>query len=193
MMRVFGRSVLGVAAAGVALAVVVLAPAAVAATPSSPVAVVMGVQWPAGGTRVMVNASVVTQGDGLIVTVDGQPGQVYSAAVSATPAVLGARAVDAAGKVSFTFDTKGLSVGSHRVEVTNSATGAKASADFTVAAGQPGSATGGASKPTEAGDGALAFADSDAIIPLTVLGVILVAGSVAAVIALRARKTLSDV
>lgn len=206
-MRVIRRTQIGAAAAAVALSGMFFAPAAMAATPAHSAAVVAPVQYsnpaPGGSATVTVSGSVVAQGDNFTVTINGVPGRVYSATVFSTPKFLGTKAADSTGKVSFTFSTKDLPAGDHRVEVTDTVTGKVATAYFSVTPATAGTASDGTSNQaggtsnqaggSDSGSGALAFTGAEAVIPLSVLGVILVGGGAAAVVASRSRKASSNV
>lgn len=206
-MRVIRRTQIGAAAAAVALSGMFFAPAAMAVTPAHSAAVIAPAAYsnPTGSATVTVSGSVVAQGDNFTATVNGVPGRVYSATVYSTPMFLGTKAADSTGKVSFTFSTKDLPVGDHRVEITDTVTGKVATAYFAVTPATAGTAAGtsnqsggksnqaaGASGSNNGGGGALAFTGAEAVIPLSVLGVILVGGGAAAVVASRSRKASSN-
>lgn len=200
-MRVIRRTQIGAAAAAVALSGMFFAPAAMAATPAHSAAIVAPAQYDGGGSSITVSGSVVQQGDNFTATVNGVPGRVYSATVYSTPMFLGTKAADSTGKVSFTFSTKDLPVGDHRVEITDTVTGKVATAYFAVTPAAAGTAIGGnsnaaggtANQAGASNGGALAFTGAEAVIPLSVLGVILVGGGAAAVVASRSRKASANV
>ncbi len=205
-MRLAHKTQLGAATAALAFSGMFLAPAAMAATPVQAAAVVVPAQYAnPGAGSLTVSGSGVVQGDSFTVTVNGVANRVYSATVFSTPMDLGTTTAGADGSASFTFDTSGLDAGGHRVEVTDTMTGGVSTAYFTVTAAsiggnQPGGGTNQAGLTSnqaggsgnQAGSGGLAFTGAGAVVPIGVLGVILVGGGAAAVVAGRSRKTQTE-
>lgn len=219
-MRVIRRTQIGAAAAAVALSGVLFAPAAVAATPAQ-AASVAPAQYGAGDQfSVTLSSSVVTQGAQFTVTITGVPSRAYSVVVFSAPIALGTKVADASGKVSFTFSTATLDVGDHHVEVTDTVTGKVVTAYFSVApasgsnsgnngnvgnnanvgnnnagnnnAGNNGAGSSNNAGGSKGGGGGLAFTGSDAVVPMSILGVVLVGGGAAAVVAGRNRRSTPD-
>lgn len=202
-MRLAHTTKLGAAAAAVAFSGMFLAPAAMAATPVQAAAVIAPAQYgtPSAGS-VTVSGSVVAQGDSFTVTVNGVAGRVYSATVFSTPMSLGTTTAGSDGSASFTFDTSGLDAGDHRVEVTDTVTGGVSTAFFSVTAPSGGGQAGPVNQAgfggnqagggNQASSGGLAFTGAGAVVPIGVLGVILVGGGAAAVVAGRSRKAQTE-
>ena len=138
----------------------------------------------AGGITVSLSASA--SGGSITATGNGVgAGEAVTGTVFSDPVDLGTKSADGSGEVSFMFSVQDLAPGEHMVVL--SGPSGSASATFTVTAGVQGdvaavdggsSAGGGASVR----DVLLALTGLNAIITLSILGLLLVAGGGAAVV-----------
>ncbi len=109
-----------------------------------------------------------------------------------TPRNLGVKEVDSNGRVTFTFNTAGLGVGAHTIQIKGLQSGIVLRASFTVVAAGAGTgsgtlASGGTAVTSGSGSG-LAFTGSNAIVPLAFAGGVLLAVGGGAVVAGRRRN-----
>ena len=158
----------------------------------------------AGGITVSLSTSM--SDDSITATGSGfSSGETVTGTVFSNPVDLGTKNADSSGEVSYTFSVQNLAPGEHTVVL--SGPSGSGSATFTateggqddgVAALESGPLTGGGESDASAGDGLvpgdglvrsvagvlasiLASIGSNAIIPLSVIGLLLIAGGCAAV------------
>jgi hypothetical protein len=152
-----------------------------------------GAAYPPASCSIALSATTVVVGDQVTVT-----GRGFGSGESVTGTVLpsmalGTKPADATGTVSFTFSTAALDLGAHRVELRGTS-GIFCSADFTVvAAGQGSGLPAGTQTGSAAGTGstgALAFTGSNAIIPMSIIGAVLIAAGGTAVVVTRRRRSI---
>jgi hypothetical protein len=152
-----------------------------------------GAAYPPASCSISLSATTVVVGDQVTVT-----GRGFGSGESVTGTVLpsmalGTKPADATGTVSFTFSTAALDLGVHRVELRGTS-GIFCSADFTVvAAGQGSGLPAGTQTGSAAGTGstgALAFTGSNAVIPMSIIGAVLIAAGGTAVVVTRRRRSI---
>jgi hypothetical protein len=149
-----------------------------------------GAAYPPSGCGIAISATVATSGDQLTVTGTGFGiGELVTGTVFSAPMALGTKPADATGTVSFTFSTAALDLGVHRVELRGTS-GTLLTTNFTVvAAGQASGLPAGTATGTGS-TGALAFTGSNAIIPMSIIGAVLIAAGGTAVVVTRRRRSI---
>lgn len=185
IIRILAAGLLAVGASFVLASPASAAPAGCAGT---------GAAYPPSGCGISISATVVTSGDQLTVTGTGfRVGESVTGTVFSAPMALGTKPADATGTVSFTFSTAALDLGVHRVELRGTS-GIVLTTNFTVvAAGQGSGLPAGTQTGSAAGTGstgALAFTGSNAIIPMSIIGAVLIAAGGTAVVVTRRRRSI---
>ncbi len=149
--------------------------------------------YSAGGITVSLSASM--SDDSITATGSGfGSGETVTGTVFSNPVDLGTKNADSSGEVSFTFSVQNLSLGEHTVVL--SGPSGSGSATFTVTPGgqdgvaavDRGSSAGGDEAGASVRDVLLALTGLNAIIPLSILGLLVVGGGAAVVSSRRSRS-----
>jgi hypothetical protein len=149
-----------------------------------------GAAYPPASCSIAISATTVNSGDQVTVTGRGfGSGESVTGTVFSAPMALGTKSADTAGTVSFTFSTAALDLGAHRVELRGTS-GIFMSADFTVVAAGQGSGLAAGTAAGTGSTGALAFTGSNAIIPMSIIGAVLIAAGGTAVVVTRRRRSI---
>ncbi len=156
----------------------------------------------AGGITVSLSASM--SDDSITATGSGfGPGETVTGTVFSDTMNLGTKTADRSCEVSFTFSVQNLALGEHTVVLSGPSgsgsatfTATESGQDDQIAAPESGPSTGGGESRASASDsllrsvaGLLASIGSNAIIPLSAIGLLLIVGGGAAVVSSRRSRS----